>query len=248
MIKIINPIIENLKFIKNLIYPRHIKCIFCGDEIKDLNDYDACSNCLKSLPFIVKDFCPRCGAKMSEDSVGTCFNCKIHNFYFDYARAVFVYDGAVRSAIHKLKISSAKYIAESLANTMYYYFKGLNWNIDFITFIPMHKSRLKFRGFNQAKEIATKLATLLNKPLIDCFEKIKNTPNQTSLSGKDRQENLKDAFKLIYKDVKDKNVLIIDDIFTTGATSNEVSKLLRNKQAGKIYVLTAAHTPLQKEL
>jgi len=248
MIKIINPILENLKVLKDLIYPRHIKCIFCGNEIKEFNEYDSCEKCLKSLPFIVKDFCPRCGTQMPEDSVGVCNNCKTHNFYFDYARSVFVYEDLVKRAIHKLKISSAKYIAEPLANTMFYYFKSLNWNIDFITYVPMHKSRLKFRGYNQAKELASYLSTKLNKPLIDCFEKIKNTPNQTSLSGKERQENLKDAFKLIYKDVKDKNILIIDDIFTTGATSNEVSKLLRNKDANKIYVLTIAHTPEHKDL
>lgn len=248
MIKIINPFLSNLKNLTSLIYPKHIKCIFCGNELKEHNEYDACEKCLNTLPFILKDFCPRCGLQMSAESVGVCLNCKNHNFYFDYARAVFIYEGAVKQAIHKMKISSAKYITEAFASSMYYYFKGLNWNIDFITFIPMHKSRLKFRGYNQAKELAIQLANKLNKPLIDCFEKIKNTPNQTSLSGKDRQENLKGAFKLIHKDVKDKNILIIDDIFTTGATSNEVSKLLRNKNANKIYVLTIAHTPKHKDL
>ena len=169
MIKIINPFKENFNFVKDLIYPRHIKCIFCGEEIKELNKYDACSNCLKTLPFIVKDFCPRCGLQMPADSVGVCLNCKKHNFYFDYARAVFVYEDAVRRAIHKMKISFARYIAEPLANAMYYYFKGLNWNIDFVTYIPLHKSRLKFRGYNQAKELATHFSVLLNKPLVDCF-------------------------------------------------------------------------------
>lgn len=248
MIKIINPFLQNLNRIKDLIYPRHIKCIFCGDEIKDLNDYDACEKCLNTLPFIIKDFCPRCGAQMSKDSVGVCMNCKMHNFDFDYARSVFVYDDKVKHAIHKMKIASAKYIVEPLSYALYYYFKGLNWNVDFITYIPIHQKRLKTRGYNQAKELASHLSNLTNIPLIDCFEKIKNTPNQTSLSGKQRQENLKDAFKLIYKELKDKNILIIDDIFTTGATSNEVSKLIRNKGANKIYVLTVAHTAEHNDL
>lgn len=248
MIKIINPILENLKVLRNLIYPRHIKCIFCGEEIKELNSYDACEKCLKSLPFIIKDFCPRCGLQMPTDSVGVCMNCKTKNYNFDYARSVFTYNDLVKHAIHKMKISSAKYIAEPLAQSLFYYFKTLDWKIDFVTYIPIHSQRLKFRGYNQSKELATHFSNLTNIPIIECFEKIKNTPNQTSLSGKERQNNLKDAFKLIHSDVKDKNILIIDDIFTTGATSNEVSKLLRNKNANKIYVLTVAHTQNQKDL
>ena len=248
MINIINPLKKNLNTLKNLIYPKHIKCIFCKDEIREPNNYDACEKCLTKLPFILKDFCPRCGDKMSEDSVGVCQNCKNHNFYFDFARSVFVYEDIVKHAIHKMKISSAKYIAEPLGHALHYYFKTLDWKIDFITYIPMHKERLKLRGFNQAEELAKHLANLLNKPLINCFEKIKNTPSQTSLSGKDRQENLNGAFKLIYKDIKDKNILIIDDIFTTGATTNEVSKLAKLHNPNKIYVLTVAHTPNQKQL
>lgn len=226
----------------NLIYPKHIKCIFCGNEITNPNKYDMCDNCLTHLPFIVKDFCSRCGSQLSQNHIGVCQNCKITNFHFDYARAVFVYDKNVKRTIKKLKFSSAKYLIEPLANCLYYKFTSLNWKVDLVTFVPIHESRLKLRGYNQSEELAKEFSKLTNIENINCFTKIKNTPNQTSLSRKDRQNNLIDAFKLKYKSVKDKNILIIDDIFTTGATTNELSKLLKNNGANKVYVLTIAHT------
>lgn len=246
----INVMNFNKKYNKlfNLIYPEHIKCIFCGNELASPNEYNMCEKCMQDVSFITKDFCPRCGTQMPKDSIGVCKACKNSNYEFDYARACFVYDGKVKSVIRKLKFKDGKYLIEPLSNALYYLLNSINWNIDFITFVPLHESRLKTRGFNQSELLALHLGKRTNLPVVNCFEKAKNTPTQTSLTRSERKKNLIDAFKMINKSVKDKNLLIIDDIFTTGATTNELSKLLKEKGANKVYVLTLAHTQDKHEL
>lgn len=230
----------------NSIYPKHIKCIFCGEELEHLNSFDSCENCLKTLPLITKHFCIRCGAQLENEQVGVCFNCKRNNFDFDLARSVFVYKDKVVSLIHRFKFGSGKYLAEPIAYYMFNKLKTLNWNIDIITYVPMFLKREKIRGYNQAKELANEIGKLTQLPVSTIFEKVVDTHEQAKLNAQSRRKNLKDAFRLVSNDFKNKNVLIVDDIFTTGATSNELSHLLKGK-ANKIFVLTFAHTQINEK-
>ena len=232
--------------ILNSIYPKHIKCIFCGEELEHLNSFDSCEDCLKKLPLITKNFCIRCGAQLEDEQIGVCFNCKRNNFDFDLARSVFVYTDKVVSLIHHFKFGSGKYLAEPIAYYMYNKLKTLNWDIDLITYVPMFYKREKIRGYNQSKELATEIGKLTQLPVVTIFEKVVDTNEQARLDAKSRRKNLKDAFRLVSNDFKNKNVLIIDDIFTTGATSNELSRLLKGK-ANKIFVLTFAHTKINEK-
>ena len=117
-------------------------------------------------------------------------------------------------------------------------------NIDFVTFVPSHKKTIKKRGYNQSKLLAEEIASLLNIPLIETLEKNVLTKTQKNLDYTTRQENLRDSMRfLIDKNlIKDKNILLVDDIVTTGATVNTCANLL--SKAKNVYVCAIARNQI----
>ena len=115
---------------------------------------------------------------------------------------------------------------------------------DYILYVPLHKKRLRKRGFNQAEKIAKKLSELIDIPVLDCVIRVKNTKRLYNMDKKSRQKELKNGFDVkdnIYL-IKNKNVILIDDIFTTGSTANEISKLLKLNSVNNIYIFTLLTT------
>ena len=113
----------------------------------------------------------------------------------------------------------------------------------------MFKKKQKLRGYNQAKLLAEEFAKHAKLPIFDFCEKIVDNTSQTELDFKSRRENVKDTFKFrteLKNEIKDKVVLVIDDIFTTGATSNEICKVLLENGAKECFVLTLSHTELKE--
>lgn len=232
----------------NLFYPKHIKCICCGDEIEDKNVYDMCEKCFQNLPFIKTNFCTKCGLKFEKDGSGICLNCKANNFNFELARSAVNFDKLAVPVIHKLKYAKYKFLAEPLAYLLYDTLLIQNWKIDAICYVPLHPSREKERGYNQSRELSLHLSKLTNIPIIHDIIRTRDTPTQTKLSRRERQQNVKDCFKVIdSKNVKKLNLLLIDDVFTTGSTSNEISKTLKKSGANKVYVLTVAHAGFKQK-
>lgn len=232
----------------NLMFPKYIKCMFCGDELNQ-NAYNyTCENCLNSLPFI-KNPCERCGSSMNENQVGVCLKCKRKNYSFSLAKSVFEYDGEAKSVIHRLKYNSRLYLAEYMVNYLVDVYS--TWNVfpDIITCVPLFETKEKQRGFNQSKVIAEKFSEKVKVPFYDLCVKSVETDSQTSLNTNERMENIKDSFvfKKEYKrTIKNKTILIIDDVITTGATTSEVSKVLLEQGAKDCFVLTFAHTKLNE--
>ena len=232
----------------NTFYPKHIKCIYCGNEIEVKNRHDMCKNCNNTLPFISKNSCKRCGLQFEKDGIGTCLNCKSTNFHFTLARSALNFDGNVVSAIHKFKYAKYKFWAEPFAHLLHDTLIKQNWNIDVICYVPLYEKREKERGYNQSRELAYQLSKLINKPVLDSILRIRDTPSQTSLSRIERKGNVKDSFKIINKSsIKNLNVLLIDDVFTTGSTTNEISKQLQSSGVNNIHVLTIAHAGFKQK-
>ena len=115
-----------------------------------------------------------------------------------------------------------------------------NIKADYILYVPLHKKRLKKRGFNQSERIASRLSEVLDIPVLDSIERVKNTKRLYNLNKKEREQEVKNSFIIKDKNnlLKDKNVILIDDIFTTASTTNEISKLLRLIPVNKITILT----------
>lgn len=244
---------KNLRFqrfktkILDFFFPRHIKCVFCGEELKENSRYDCCEKCKEKLPFITFS-CARCGGTIPADSSGVCLDCKRHEYSFDFARAVFDYEGEVVALIHKFKFHGQKFLCEPLGN--YLCDRLATWEVkpDIITYVPMHPKREKERGYNQAKLLAEFVANKFDLPCLCLVEKAKETASQTTLAYDERQTNLVDSFKFnrqFAADVKGKSVLIIDDIFTTGATMNEMARVIKAHGTKEINALTVAHTKLK---
>jgi len=227
---------------ENALFPKHIKCIFCGRELSELNHFDCCEKCFPALPTINEYHCQRCGDQLAEGQTTVCKNCKANNFSFEIARSVFSYKDQIRPIIHKLKYNNAKYLAEPLAYFLYSKFVSLNWQIDIITSVPLHKNRLKQRGYNQSEELAKHLSTLASTNYTQLATREIDNPSQTALDFKDRKKNVEDIFKITNTIIKNKNILIVDDIYTTGATVNELAKLFKKHHAKNVYILTLAHT------
>lgn len=234
-------------YFSNIFFPRDVKCIFCGDELSNREYNSTCEICYPILPFIKKS-CPKCGGAVTEENSGVCVDCKINNYDFTMAMSVFEYVDQPLNIIHKFKYNRKKYLAKPLGAYLAQRLVTENLNIDYITSVPIHTSKLKQRKFNQAELLSIEVSSLLSIPYLPlCIKKI-NTPSQTNLSFKDRRANVKDSFEFNkeYKStIKNKNILIIDDVFTTGATCNEVSTTLLKAGANKCYVLTLAHVKVE---
>lgn len=228
--------------IASLLYPQHIKCIFCGNEIRVQNAYDACDKCNKTLPRIINNFCIRCGQPHPKEGSGLCLSCSGANFYFEKARSSLKFEGNVQKAVHKLKYARYKFLAQPFAEFLYDTLQSNDWDIDLITFVPLYPTREKSRGYNQSKLLAEQLSRLTSIPVFDQIVRLRDTPTQTHLSKRERRKNVEGCFKVNQKSqVRDKNILIIDDVFTTGSTCDEISKELKKHHANKVYVLTVCH-------
>ena len=116
--------------------------------------------------------------------------------------------------------------------------------VDYILFVPLHKKRLRQRGFNQAEKIAKKLGELVDIPVLDCIDRVKNTKKLYKLNKEDREKELKNGFKIKENInlIKNKNIILIDDIFTTGSTANEISKVLKINSVNSICIFTLLTT------
>jgi len=211
-------------------------------------------NCLIEVLFPDKKFCLYCG-KLEEYRFGLCDFCyaevlknkrtnKILRQYplkvsFDEAYSVFSYEKMARDIIIKFKYKEKIELSLVIAYFMKELLDELNLKFDCIVPVPIFKSKKSKRGFNQALAIADNLSRLTFVPVLDCVEKIKNTKSQTLFNDYDRWYNVKEAFKC-KKDLTGKTVLLVDDVFTTGATAHYVSYALKECNAKKIIVLTFA--------
>ena len=239
------------EFMLDLIYPKHITCIFCDEELGGDSHNDTCSECLSNIPYLVTSLCERCGGIISDNNMNICLNCKANNFDFDLARSVFNYDGKIISAIHRYKYAGHKYLLEPFGKYMSKYLATWNIHPDYITSVPLHPNREKSRGYNQAKCMAEIVSKDFGIPYVDICEKVVDNKNQAKLDFKERRKNVKDAYRLlpdIRKKVKGSTVLLIDDVYTTGSTCSEIARVIKLAGATKIYVLTLAHAQCNLEV
>ena len=224
-----------------MLFPKNFKCNICSCEIsKDQPPY-ICEDCLKSLPFLKGKICQRCGMDISSMS-DYCTRCKSQLVFFKMARAPFVYDGEIVRIVHNFKYNNAKYLFESVASFMRDEYLKSGFKADVIVPIPCSKKRTKERGYNQTEMIAKELSKMTSLPVItDCLIKTVETMRQTNLNFMERQKNLLGSFMAKNKEkICGKNILLIDDVYTTGATTNYASEILKEAKVKDIFVLTFA--------
>ncbi len=234
------------RVISELIFPSDIRCIICGDDLPRKTRYNVCDRC--KLSFNVK-YCLTCGRAIN-NLADYCDECKNENYYFDLARAPLVYEGEVVRVVHRLKYGGAKYLGEAFAQFMADTFFEQAISADFITFVPMHESKQKSRGYNQAEVIASSLSKIIDLPLVSTLKRVKKTSNLARMNKKERAIAVDGAYETVLDNnaLKGKHVLLIDDVFTTGATTNECSKVLKKAKCASVTVLTFATAKIKPEL
>lgn len=143
-----------------------------------------------------------------------------------------------------MKYDNGKYIAEQLSEFLApLYFKHY-FNADYITFIPMTEKAERKRGFNQGELLAKATASRVGVPVLKCLKKVKDTERQANLGRAERLKNLSTAYRVTTrKAIRDKSVLIIDDVSTTGATVQAAADKLKRAGAKRVYLLSVASVP-----
>lgn len=227
--------------ILDLIFPQTIKCFVCKRE---LEKFGVCNECYPNLPWVKGKTCEVCGGGILGDGI-ICDECKNGKYYFKKNFSIFEYAGDIQKNILSFK-NGNKYLGDYFGEFIRDYIKKNNLNFDIIIPIPIHTNRRKSRGFNQSEVLINSLKdeyTVEDK----CVVRIKDTPHQTGLNKEHRQINLKNAFEVVEKDkIKDKVILLIDDIYTTGSTLNECARTLKKNGAKTVYGLCLARATFDK--
>ena len=224
-----------LKAARDILFP--CLCLHCEKKIPQ--GY-LCRECLEKIVFLYPPRC-RCCAKPLFSASNTCKQCSGKIYPYQRFISTTAYQGPMISLIHLFKYKNYDYLAGYLASLMVKYLSKASFNprnYHFVTPVPLHRDKLKIRGYNQAELLAKLLSNYFKISFRDDI--IINTnirPSQTKLSLKKRKKNVKGVFAAT-EDLNDKRIVLIDDIFTTGSTVNACSQALREKGAEAITIIT----------
>lgn len=169
-----------------------------------------------------------------------CKFCENKNFYFDRAISCIEYCDKSKVLVLSLKYYGNTYMSRYIAQVMRDKLEFEQLSADYIIPVPLHKKRMRIRGFNQAEKIVSYLSECTNIPIIDCVKRNRNTKRLYALNKFQREKELKNAFevKVDSEEIIGKRIILVDDIFTTGTTVNEISKKLKIYGVDEIIVLT----------
>jgi len=223
-----------------MLYPLHVTCLACGNELDGAGGEDLCADC--RLDYI-EAFCRMCGRKI-ENLAELCDKCIEHEPHrFDSARSAVVFDETSKKLVYGFKYGGSKYLAEYLAGFLA---KTVQENgftaADLLTFVPLHKRRQRKRGYNQSELLAKSLSRKVNIACESLLKKTQHTKNLAKLNRTQRNEIIRGTFECTFgrSVLKGKSVLLVDDVLTTGATADECARVLKKAGAEKVFVITFA--------
>lgn len=229
-----NLLLEN---ILDILYPR--RCPICQEVVKKRGEM-ICPSCRKEIAPIQEPVCKKCGKPIMDAAEEYCCDCGKMGHLYTRGLAVLPYTGKVRKSLHQIKFHNKKeyldfygpYMAEVLGKRI------LAWDAQALIPVPLHHSKRRKRGFNQAEILAVEVGRALGIPVrTDVVQRIRNTRPQKDLSLRERQNNLKGAFKIIQYDVKLKKIILVDDIYTTGSTIDGIAGKLLEQGAEEVYFI-----------
>jgi ComF family protein len=227
----------------DILFPE--RCLGCGVCLAGRQPLAFCHICMEYIHYLEPPLCICCG-KPYDKAVGGnhyCSRCLTRPYQYDQARAAVKYLEPVAKAVQQFKYGAKTSGLSTFANLMHQYLRHHPLPlVDTIIPVPLHKKRLRQRGFNQALVLARKFFPQEQKKIVPlALWRYAWTQPQTGLNRAARKRNVKNAFAVRQPDkIKDKRILLIDDVFTTGATVNECARTLNRNGAQKVYVLTLA--------
>lgn len=212
-----------LEKIERIIFPPC--CLICGKQTQNI-------------------WCRKCKKRLENQAVYTIKNTKNNNF-FEKQIYIFLYKNEIRKLIIDYKFNDKAYLYKIFSQMIIKNKKicGILEKYDIIMPVPIHYIRKKQRGYNQSELVAKEIANYIENLKIEnkIFKKIKNNKPQSLLNRKERKQNVENVYRIEEKDkIKNKNIIIFDDIYTTGNTVNELAKILKENGTKNILVLTIA--------
>lgn len=222
-------------------------CHICHSFIPNAGTIHICTTCRDSLPLVSSPLCPTCGIPFAgTGSNHSCGACLTHPPHFDSAMAHFLYEGPIREMIHSFKYNQRTHLRYPLALMA---LEGLCGYLavcrpHLIVPVPLHRSRLRQRGFNQAVLLGKALSRQLLIPMVpDALIRARPTEPQINLRATERRANVLGAFSVARPaSVAGKRLLLLDDVMTTGSTLDECAKELKKAGADMVTAFTIART------
>ena len=223
-------------------------CAACNASLPYPARGPVCQSCWDAIRSFTPPLCRRCGDPLPSWRVisveaGVCPRCRRRPSALTESRAIGAYDGSLRAIVHAFKYGGCRSLARGLGARLRESAAGLLGNADIVVPVPLHRSRRRGRGFNQARE----LARHLGPPLVDALRRTRATPSQTDLPAAARHGNVRDAFALARRqlpwlalNVEGLRIVIVDDVSTTGATIEACARVLRAAGAADVSAVTAA--------
>lgn len=223
----------------NLVFPR--RCPVCDEPVKPWTAL-ICKDCAQIPAYIEPPYCMKCGKHLEREEKEYCRDCSLRSHIFDKGRSLFAYK-SISASIARFKYKGrqeyAAYYAACMTKRLGSFISDCGAQA--LIPVPLHKSRLRHRGYNQAAALARELSDLTGIPVLaDYIIRVKKTVPMKDLSAQERQNNLKRAFKIRRNDVKLSTVIIIDDIYTTGSTMDALSRELKKAGVERIYFMALA--------
>lgn len=224
-------------------FPQRFTCDLCGVEIFD--GENLCAKCAKTVPPNNAATCPVCGRRTQTNAM--CFECKAHSPAFKKAVSALIYKDGAAALVHKFK-NGCGYLKEYFADLLAPKCAQFD-DAQAVCYIPMTVKAQTKRGYNQAELLARALAKRLNLPVLDgALTKIKETQEQKSLTGTEREQNLKGCFRADRKTIEGKTLILTDDVLTTGATAEAAVTQLKKRGAKEVYFATVASVEYTREI
>ena len=222
-----------IELVVDSFFPR--RCVGCGKVGGFL-----CPECLGKLPRLLPPLCPNCGRPQASGIV--CPDCRQRQTEIDGIRSPFRFDEVIRKAIHQLKYRNLKAISPCLAELLADYLRSNSLPGEALVCVPLHPRRLRERGYNQSSLLAVELGGRIDLPVIeDCLVRVKQAqPQVRAVDVEERRRNVADAFVCRDENVGGKQIILIDDVCTSGATLESCAADLKSKGAASVWGLTLA--------
>ena len=219
------------------------QCVSCHERLLEGDEY-FCSGCHGAFEPVPLPHCPLCGAPTGNKVLmkNRCPACPEGEVFYTRARAPLLYQGPVVDGIVALKFHRRLELTELFARVLLYYLKRDQADLSFdgIVPVPLHYRRFHQRGYNQSEEIGRVLSRHLGITLwAEVLRRTRYTRPQTRLAHRERRGNVQDAFEVVYAEpVRDRRVLLLDDVYTTGSTMNACARVLKEAGAREVTALT----------
>jgi ComF family protein len=228
--------------ILRLIYPSH--CPLC-EQLRPFRLTEqpmdiCCDPCRERLPWIKGAKCLKCGKQLTDERREYCIDCATQQHSFEQGAAAFTYTGRIRQSVYRMKFQNRRdyipFYAASMAQALQ---SCLNyWQPEAILPVPMHPSKKRRRGYNQSELLARELSRITHIPLnSDLLHCIRKNEDQKTLNRQERMRNLRGSFTVTTPHPPLRRVLLVDDVYTTGSTMDEISRVLKEHGVRYVYFI-----------